>query len=281
MSGRPDLDRAPLVAEYLAGCSANSLTRKYSANIWSILTRLRKAGVRIRSSKEQNERRLNLSSTDRERLVEIVDGLLLGDGTLDPKGSLRLEQARVRKGWIDQVEAELRSIGVSCRVVPIPPRTRFLEGRRIRSMGGHLLYTPCYVELKPQRARWYRGTIKHVPFDVRLTPLSIAHWFSGDGSGSQGSLFFYTNCFTKREVSLLVRRIVALGVLARVRPASEREGEWTIIIGRRDDAHRLKMIIEQHVPDCCLYKLRDVRPHITSAELSALRKSDRPKKKKT
>ena len=220
---RPDLDTDAIIADYVAGASASSLSRKYKANIWSILDRLRKASIRIRSNKEQNEKRLDLSSQKHSRLVEIVDGLLLGDGSIDPKGSLRLEQAHVRKGWLEDLSKKLDEIGVEWRIVPIYKRTRVLDGRVLRSGGGSLLYTPCYVEIQEQRSRWYPRGVKVVPTDVVLSPLSLAYWLSGDGTGDEaGSLAFYTNGFSKSEVRRLALGLTSQGVEARCVKATQR-----------------------------------------------------------
>lgn len=261
-SNRPDLDIAlpDIIEEYESGSSAASLARKYQANIWSILTRLRGAGVPIRSNKEQNEKRLNLDDRQNEKFVSIVDGLLLGDGRIGEKGLLRLEQSKKRLGWLEHVAFNLSTIGADTRLIPIPPRERELEGRKIRHKGGGLVYTPCYVELQEQKKRWYPEGKKIVPEDVVLTPLSLAYWFCGDGSyDKSGSLVFYTNSFRKENVERLARELTLLGVEARCVPA-QRSNEYTVSVTKKEAACRFKEIVEPHMPECCMYKLQHVRP---------------------
>jgi hypothetical protein len=268
-----DLDVRSLVSAYEAGESAASLARRFKANIWTVLDRLRKAGARIRTGLEQNERCLDLDATRMKVLRAIVDGLLLGDGSIDRKGLLRLEQARVRKGWLKEVATRLADLGATSKIVQIRARARILEGRKIKSSGGHLLYTPAYIELKAERERWYPKGTKLVPGDVSFDPLALAYWFCGDGTyDKQGALFFCTNGFLKKEVEVLAAGLVKLGVEARRIPTPGRPFEHRIAVTQRDAALKFKELIEVHVPECCEYKLAHVRGTLSSKELSSLRR---------
>ena len=274
---RTDLDVTTLVEAYKAGTSAASLARQYQANIWTILDRLRKAGVSIRPNKEQNEKHLNLPSSQITEFVGIVDGLLLGDGWIDPRGCLGLGQAKIRQGWLDELAVRLAAIQVASRVVRIQPHDCTLGKRTIRYKGGGLLYTPAYVEMQQQRLRWYPNGIKRVPADVSFDPIAVAYWFCGDGTyNSNGVLLFCTNGFRKNEVRLLATRLsTAVGIDARCVPVSTsaRPGEFTVLVSKRDHALRLKEFIEPHVPECCRYKFQYVRaaipPGSAQAKLSA------------
>lgn len=135
-----------------------------------------------------------------------------------------------------------------------------------------MLYTPAYVELQEQRERWYPKGKKRVPGDVRLTPLSIAYWFCGDGSyDKQGFLTFYTNSFLKRETEQLAQGLRELGIHARCCPAARRR-EWVVRITRRDEALKFREMVGDHVPSCFRYKFAYVRaaipPGSTTAKLT-------------
>lgn len=123
-----------------------------------------------------------------------------------------------------------------------------------------MLYTVCYREFKSQLERWYPGQGKKVvPRDLTLTPLSVAHWLCGDGSGSpKGGLCFYTNGFTKGDVDFLVSRLrIDLGVYSIV--AKNARGEHTIQVSRVEQAFSLAEQVRPFIPDCFQYKLRHVR----------------------
>ena len=265
---RSDLNVKILVKAYEGGESAASLARRFDVNIWTVLDRLRGAGVRVRSRVEQNERRLSLSRVQAQELRALVDGLMLGDGHIDRKGSLRIDQAKVRRGWLTDIAERLTRVGASSRIIRLHARTRLLDnGREIRSTGGNLLYTPTYIELKAERRRWYPRGRKIVPEDVDLSPLALAYWLCGDGTyDKNGALSFCTNDFHKKEVEFLASRLTALGVEARCAPAYERPREFRVMITRRDAAQVLKTKIEHLMPKCCKYKLRFVRPTLSSEE---------------
>jgi hypothetical protein len=143
-----------------------------------------------------------------------------------------------------------------------------LEGRAVRSKGGYLLYTPCYVEFQEQRRRWYPKGVKRVPKDVDLSPCSLAHWFAGDGTyDTSGSLFLCTDGFLKTEVVRLARTLCDLRVRAACVPG-QRPAQFKVAILRRDDAQLFKETVEAHLPACCIYKLRYVRPTLTFEALS-------------
>jgi hypothetical protein len=252
------MDTERVIAAYLAGQSASSLAREHQVSAWKILNGLRAAGVEIRTSAQQNERRLGVVS---ERLLSLVDGLQLGDGSIDSKGALRLEQRTATADWLIQVQTLLREEGCDSRIIPIPPRERKIADRVVTSSGGKLLYTPCYVEMKEQRSRWYPEGSKLIPDDVRLDPLALAHWFAGDGSlNSSGGLCFYTNGFIKEEVERLCERLgLDHGIEAKTYPLARREGEYMVAVYKRDHAVKLRDLILPHLHPVFQYKLRHVR----------------------
>lgn len=257
------VDSASVVSAYAAGESASALARSHGISIWAVLKRVRDAGVPVRSIKEQCEKHRSPPTTDAYTFGEIVEGLLLGDAYIDRKGLIHLEQSDVRFGWVEQIASLLRDVGAESKIIPIPPKTRFIEGREVRSGDAHVLYTPAYVELQAERKRWYPGGKKVVPRDLLLTPMSVAHWFCGDGTSSpEGSLSFCTNGFLPEDVEFLVQCLQRdLGVHAHTGRTS-REGQLKIMVSQRDEAVKLQRVIEPLLPECCLYKLRNVRPTI-------------------
>jgi len=258
MGRTTDLDVGRLVTAYKNGASASSLARPFGVSTWTILNRLRSAGVTIRTN--QQERRLDLSERQQAVFRQIVDGLLLGDGGIGRKGELRLEQVNRRLGWIYQIQQQLKELGGESRLVPVPVRQRMIEGRPVTSQPATLLYTPCYVELQAERRRWYPRGVRWVPRDLKLTPLAVSHWFAGDGTyDTGGALFFCTNGFPQADTEFLIELMVDLGIKARCTP-TQREGQFKVAITERDEAMKLKELVGPRLPKCCLYKLRHVRP---------------------
>lgn len=257
------LDTAALVSAYAAGESASALARRYGISVWAVLKRVRDAGVRVRSVKEQCEKRLGSPTTDAYTFRNLVDGLLLGDAYVDRKGLLHLEQSDVRFGWVEQVASLLAAVGAESRIIPIPPKIKEIEGRVVQGKSAHVLYTPAYVEMQGERRRWYPDGMKVIPRDLLLTPTSLAHWFCGDGTFSQdGSLDFCTNGFTEEDVTFLSERLLHdLGIVSNL-AKTPRPGQFKVQVARRDEAVKVRDIVEPLLPACCLYKLRHVRPTV-------------------
>lgn len=256
-----------LAQEYKQGRSSLSLAEEFGVSVWTVLNRLRKVGVAIRKS--QPEKRLDLTPEKEKRLREIVDGLLLGDGSIGQKGELRLEQCNSRVGWLHQVQDQLTQVGSKSKLHPIPPRVRVIEGREVRSKEATLLYTPCYVRLKKERKRWYPKGKRLVPRDLKLTPSVLAHWFSGDGTfdHSSGSLFFCTNGFIQEDTEFLTQLLVQQGIEATCL-STPREGQFKVAVLKRDEAMKVKILIEPLLPACCQYKLQHVRPSKWTGKLT-------------
>lgn len=257
------LNLSELVSAYRTGESASSLARRYGVSVWSIITRLRQAGVEIRSAKKQNEKRLGMPDEDTPfTFSEVVDGVLLGDGQIDPKGILHIDQSIVRAGWLGQVQQQLQRLGGDAKILPVEPRTRVIEGREVHSQEGRHLYTPAYVEMQEQRRRWYPSKVKELPPDLRLTGWVLSHWFAGDGTGdNNGSLRLCTNNFTAGEVDALCSRLSEdFGIHGALRAQTPREGQYTLGIYRGPEAMKVRKLLEPLLPACCQYKLRHVRP---------------------
>lgn len=192
-----------------------------------------------------------------ERFIEIVDGLLLGDGTITKQGSLRVDQSYVRVGWLKAIQADLAAIGVSSVIDPVRRAARLRsDGRLLPAYNGSLLRVPAYAESKIQRRRWYPRGKKKVPMDVRISPRTVADWVSGDGTGTlDGGLIFCTAGFTKPEKKRLIARLRDAFQIRLIPTAT-----GSIGLFRKDEVLRLRDQILAHVPECCRYKFRHVRP---------------------
>lgn len=253
------LSPSELVESYLNGESASSIARRHSVSVWSIITRLRKSGVEIRTN--QNERRLGEAKTTEYSFLEVVDGILLGDGQIDRKNTLHLEQAHRREGWLLDLKGRFPLVGGSVKIIPVKSRTRIIEGRELYYGGGFQLYTPAYVELKEQRSRWYPRNKKRVPDDLCLTSMALAQWFCGDGTyGTNSTLALCTQNFPKKDVLFLIQKLQEdLGIYSTL-GKTPRRGQYRINILRWEESLRVRDLIALYVPECCQYKFKYLRP---------------------
>lgn len=253
-----DLDLDSLVKEYSQGLSAAVLAKKFGVGRTTVLSRLRRMGVSIRRPSEWEEKKVGLDSDGLEFLTEIVDGLLLGDGTLQ-LGSLKVDQIGSRVEWLTDIQNRLNSIGVKSIITPVvrPSRVR-KDGKVLPEYHGFQLRTPAYIELRQHTLRWYASGIKRVPSDVRVTPMSLADWVCGDGLGTpHGMLILCTDGFSEACVRFLVSRLVdTFGIRPRFMGSSNRP---RIGILRKGDVFLLKKVLSPFLPSCCTYKFSCAR----------------------
>lgn len=252
------LDIDALVRGYETGDSAQTLAKKFNTGRSTVLTRLREAGVRIRRPSEWEEKHLVLLPQHEEPFIELLDGLMLGDGTLPRDGGLRIEQSHVRHGWLKDIQQELRGFGVKSTMDEVirPERAR-KDGRILSAYRGFLLRTPAYVELRSQRQRWYPGDVKRIPDDVRITKKSVAAWVSGDGTGGKkGTLVLCTDDFTEEGVGLLIDRLKEVFNVKARRVSGERP---RVGLYRKNDVLRLREVLLPHMSKCCRYKFQHAR----------------------
>jgi hypothetical protein len=262
MRARTDLDNSEIETSYRGGESALSISRRLKCSVWSILSRLRRIGCEVRSADEQNARWLGDRTypSNLDTVNQLLDGILLGDGGIDPKGCLRLQQRQSCVGWLLQLQEQLVQAGCESTILPIPtPKLKKCEGRLIQGGPSSLLYTVCYKEFKPQVKRWYPSGVKVVPQDLVLTSLSVAHWMCGDGtSNKDGSLVFCTDGFTLEDVQLLILCLSRdLGVVSTPHRSS-REGQFKVMVGRKEEAFKLAALVRPFLPECFLYKIQHV-----------------------
>lgn len=258
------LRTAKLARQYLAGMSALQLAQRESCSLNVVLQRLREAGVRIRSAGERHTvKELRLSLSKEARFKEIVDGLLLGDGCINSAGVLQVPQSVRRAGWLRDISRLCSDLGVACGVTParVPKHAAYIKGRPIRGGAHRTFYAHTYKETKAQRLRWYPHGAKRVPRDLVVTPLSVALWYCGDGTGSKnGTMEFCTQGFPRADVCKLARRLTeTFQVHAYVGQAPDGP---VVRIDRRDDAFKIKRLISSFIPRCCGYKLKHIRPAI-------------------
>lgn len=252
-----------IINDYTKGTSASDLARQYGVSVYSIITRLRAAGVVIRT-KTQNEKHLNPSERQPYTLREMIDGLLLGDGSMHGKGYLQISQCSAHADWLSDIAKHLLLVGCTSKIIPVKPRTRYIEEREMRSRGGWHLYTPVYEEFRQERLRWYPdGGKKLVPQDIKLTPMVVAQWLCGDGTGGKnGTLTFYTNGFDEGCVDTLVQKFHDDLQIHASKGATIRPGQFVVRVLSRGESVKLKGLIERYVPECFQYKLQHIHPAV-------------------
>lgn len=254
------VDETQLLRRYEAEKeSANSIAVSLGVSGNLIRRRLADVGVRLRNSKAAHDLICHATFSVTEAVLEVVDGLLLGDAWLEVNGSsegrLGLAQRADRLSWLEQVQAEFATMTIDSSIRPRPGRTSRIGEQTVNGKRALQLRTAKYVPFTAQRARWYPTGIKIVPSDVRLTPRSLAHWYWGDGSLSTDgrAMSFCTDGFSWNEVEYLASRLhVIYGWTPNV---YKHRGRPKLSVARRKHRLELAALIRPFCPPCFEYKL--------------------------
>ena len=131
---------------------------------------------------------------------EIIDGALLGDGTL----VLEKRGLNPYFGYVSASEEHVRYVCDSLK--EYGRKGDFFSTREyIRKNTGqpyiHCIFrTQTNPTLLPIYNRWYKNKIKHIPEDLILTPTVCLIWYLGDGTlCSNGQIKLCTDCSSKEE----------------------------------------------------------------------------------
>ena len=257
--------------------SLDKVAEQFGLTRWMVTKMLVEAGIEIRSTSEagliahargfvRRPRPKNiLDPKNLSALIELNDGLQLGDGSITEIGEISLSQSAPRKRWVYETKRDLLALGVTSRVKSRQPDPSIINGRIIKASKRWDLCTRAYDQIFVQRHRWYPKGIKIVPRDLILNPKRVGLWFSGDGSTwSNGGLVFCTHGFSSDDIDYLRDRLhIDLGVDTN-RIKHNDQGQFVIHIGKRNEAVKLRDLIIEHVSPCCRYKFHGVRARIHS-----------------
>lgn len=187
----------------------------------------------------------SLSSTQHEILI----GSLLGDGTLRKQGSrtnalLEVNHSVAHKDYVDWKYRHFQSY------VLTPPKCRSGNGQRV----AYRFTTRSLPIITTYFRKFYDGRRKHVPRDIRLTPLSLAVWFMDDGSKSRSSFYLNSQQFSDDDQHFLQERLQTdLGLVTSLNKDKE---YWRIRVST-DSSRRMNALIRSYVFPCFRYKLLD------------------------
>jgi hypothetical protein len=163
-----------------------------------------------------------------EKIREIVDGLMLGDGFISGRGyDLVLSQSVEHRDWIKLVESQFKKRNFVTSI-----KNKFSKSTYIIRNPSVILFIQSCDWFQKEKNRWYpyhgiqtdskyHMGRKILPDQVRITPQSVAHWYMGDGCLCGRSLQFATNSFTKKECKILATKLNKLMEISSFKVASQ------------------------------------------------------------
>lgn len=223
-----------IVEQYIAGKSMREIAAINGVSRGTIRNRLIAIGVELRKPGQTNAMKNQFDLTD--NIKEVIDGELLGDGSMYPSGDsggfVYCTSKRVYIEWL--YFGIFKGAGIitmkdGITTVITKPRAGFTQKKDSVSYRARTL---SYLQFGTFRRRWYRHDgIKIVPDDLIITPTVLLHWYLGDGSlhkrighhKTRGKysyiykyLYLHTNGFTKEESQKLADRLNVLGFVFKV-----------------------------------------------------------------
>lgn len=190
---------------------------------------------------------------------EVYTGMMLGDCSLRMDGKnaqLRINLSGIDTiGYLNFVKAHLEKLGIT--FCDGHPKTRKAISRGKPYDLCRMASTTCAF-LTSEYEKWYPSGTKVVPTDVYLSPISLAHWFMGDGSSSRQrglkaiNVVFATNSYNFDSVERLRKLLLGLGISTSRHTIKGR----FIIYVRQQSIDTLMGLIEPHIVEPYLYKVK-------------------------
>lgn len=194
---------------------------------------------------------------------ELIDGLMLGDGTLAASrlsAALSIEQTDSHNDWLLSINTELVGFGFRTAWNTRPSRGKIAaDGRAFAAKPSVILRTPFYRDLLAERLRWYPDGVKRVPDDVIVSRRSVSLWFMGDGSTGKNrcginTVSFSTHAFPEEDV-LRLARLLELNLHVSGWRVSHWRGMPILALSKRIEAGRFLDIMRPLVADSFIYKV--------------------------
>ncbi len=138
--------------------------------------------------------------------LDVIEGELLGDGSLDASPTVNACFAHSTANWFysDFLRRSLCACGVPLRDEEfLPARNNSRPQKRVRS--------PSNVTFGKLRKIWYPQETKIIPTNLTLNKIRCLHWYLGDGYIEQNTVKFSTCGFTEGEVERLAQLLTELG----------------------------------------------------------------------
>jgi len=193
---------------------------------------------------------------------QVVDGVMLSDGGMGlsrgctPFFTMNLSGV-AHMDWLELAEEAFKTVGAKMSGIAAYSKSQCSSGEYIQ-LRSHV----CSF-VRELYLRWYSDGVKVVPPDLRLTPVSIANWFMGDGHSSylkRGNFpYSITAVFSIGSLSpyTLLEQLGSLKLLPRYYPIGSGRNA-RIAVQRLNTVERLFDMIRPHMVQSFLYKLKPV-----------------------
>jgi len=194
---------------------------------------------------------------------EVINGLLLSDGTIEKphKGGnarFRLPQ-KVKNSDLCQIVFELLND------LDFKPKLKYYSSICKLPDGKQYEQTRCLVYTESRNyftiihSKWYENNKKVIPRDLKLTPITLAYWYMGDGSQQgRNRAIFATDNFSLIDQLLLIKELKLLGIkstLNHIKPERKFNKPCYRLLISAENGDRFFSLIEPYITNSFRYKL--------------------------
>ena len=144
---------------------------------------------------------------------ELINGSLLGDGSLAPRKNRKNARFQILRKIqdIEYLKWEFSFLKDFCK--PEISTTSIRDKRTNKIYDRCSFSTVANEQFTTISKKWYVDGKKHVPKNLKLTPLCLGIWLLDDAnirftsSKKAMQLTFATHCFDKKEVEILAKKL--------------------------------------------------------------------------
>lgn len=191
-----------IVLKYVNGLSTYDIAKELNTYPYYINKILKINNIKRRTRSELNHIRFSTTIPIHNDLMQMIDGWLLGDGSLTSVGiQANFTLSSKYEEYIHYVENIFNLHGISSKIY-----SRI--DKKYKTVGYHLR-THSTNELGQLYQKWYKNGKKIVPIDIELSIICIKNWIMDDGTLNKksGHLRFCTCAFTVEECQILSDKI--------------------------------------------------------------------------
>lgn len=196
--------------------SIRNIAKEYGCAATTIKHYLLKYSIPIRTSCEGRKIFLTKDIPIDNTFSEILDGLLLGDGNIQVPNNFQgiYSQASSQKEFIDYVANIFKQNNYYQDSGEYIAHIKNID----KQYPVFYIHSKRTLQLSAIYNRWYPDGKKHVPADIKLTPITVLFWYLGDGHKIKHArnAELCTYAFPLNEQQLLVNVFEEIGIAIKI-----------------------------------------------------------------
>lgn len=231
-------------------CSKSEIARKFHISRKTVVKIMKKEGIYKEDAWTKNYDDIKLNDFQKE----VLYGTLLGDGCLfkyptSKYPSLIIYHSISQKEYVELKFNIFKDFIYSDKITIVKRN----KGRRV------CFRTCCHKEFDEVYKMFYKNKKKIVSKEILnlLTPISLAFWFSDDGSRCKHrGLALHTNCFSYEEVNLICEWFFEKYEII-CKPQKRAKNQWVVFFSNKTSKKFVELVLP-YTHDLMKYKFKGI-----------------------